>query len=191
MSSQPAVQRSQAGPARNGAGAPILSRLERLPYYDVMPGPENLAGVESAALQTFLANAIPWYAVRTPLSASLTATLWILLFTDIAVGGWLFVVLHGSMTCDSLLCAAATLGGHPVLTFVLAVVGGLGLLAVSIPTRGLTQGGLPERLVMSAAALMIFASVVGAVLVSVFLAVVATLIVSLIIGLLVAMLSDS
>ena len=190
MSSQLSVQRSQSGPARNGPVALTRRPLERFPVDHVVHGSKNLGGSESA-LEAFLANAVPWHAVRTPLSPSLTATLWILLFTDIAVGGWLFVVLHGSMTCDSLLCAAATLGGHPVLTFVLAVVGGLGLLAVSIPTRGLTQGGLPERLVMSAAALMIFASVVGAVLVSVFLAVVATLIVSLIIGLLVAMLSDS
>jgi hypothetical protein len=78
-----------------------------------------------------------------------------------------------------------------LLTFSLAVVGGLALLAVSIPTRGLIEGGLHERIVMSAAALIIFASVIGAVLVFVFLAVVAALVVTTAIGVLVAVLSDT
>jgi hypothetical protein len=78
-----------------------------------------------------------------------------------------------------------------VLTFVLVVVGGLSLLSVSIPTRGLTEGGLCERIVMLAAALIVFASVVGAVLVFMFLAVVATLVVTTAIGVLVAVLSDA
>jgi hypothetical protein len=167
----------------------ILPRLERFPVDDVRR-PKNHAGSENA-LEAFLANAVPWHAVRTPLSASLTATLWILLVIDIAVGGWLFTVLLGSMACDRGLCRVATLGGRPLLTFSLAVVGGLALLAVSIPTRGLTEGGLYQRIVMSAAALIIFASVIGAVLVLVFLAVVATLVVTTAIGVLVAVLSDT
>jgi hypothetical protein len=164
--------------------------LERFPVDHVVHGSKNLGGSESA-LEAFLANAVPWHAVRTPLSPSLTATLWILLVIDVAVGGWLFTVLHGSMACDGRLCGAATLGGHPVLTFVLVVVGGLSLLSVSIPTRGLTEGGLCERIVMLAAALIVFASVVGAVLVFMFLAVVATLVVTTAIGVLVAVLSDA
>jgi hypothetical protein len=190
MSFEPSVQRSQSWRARNGLVALTPPRVERFAIDDVIPRPKNLAGSDSA-LEAFLANAVPWHVVRTPLSASLTATLWILLVIDIAVGGWLFTVLHGSMACDGGLCIAATLGGRPLLTFSLAVVGGLALLAVSIPTRGLIEGGLYERIVMSAAALIIFASVIGAVLVFVFLAVVAALVVTTAIGVLVAVLSDT
>ena len=125
-----------------------------------------------------------WNAVRVALSGRVTVALWILVIGDVVVGSWLFAVLHGPTGCEGSLCSTATLGGHPAVTFGLAAVSALALLAVAVPTRGLTEGGGLELVVMSAAAVLAIVSIIGAVLVVAFLILLAAVLLTVLVAVL-------
>ncbi len=125
-----------------------------------------------------------WNAVRVALSGRVTVALWILVIGDVVVGSWLFAVLHGPTECEGSLCSTATLGGHPAMTFGLAAVSALALLAVAVPTRGLTEGGGLELVVMSAAAVLAMVSIIGAVLVVAFLILLAAVLLTVLVAVL-------
>lgn len=85
-----------------------------------------------------------WGGVPVELTPAVVGALWTILVLNLAFGGWLLAVRAGSAPCSGVLCWAATLGDHPVLTLVLSLVSA-GALAVSVPTtRGLTRAAGPQ-----------------------------------------------
>jgi hypothetical protein len=158
-------------PVNSGELSPLLlPQIDRLPTDEAGPGLEVFDNRPRPALDSFLARVLRWNAVRVALSNRVTVALWILVVGDVVVGSWLFAVLHdGPRGCEGSLCSTTTLGGHPALTFGLAAASAVALLAVAVPTRGLTEGGGPELVVMSVAAVLAMVSIIGAVLVVAFL----------------------
>jgi hypothetical protein len=177
---------------RAGRLVPVtLPPIDRLPADEAIPQSEFTDDGSPSALEGFLENVTRWDTVPIAVSSRVTVALWLLLTSDIAVAAWLFGVLHGSSECEAGLCAVATLGGHPATTFGLASISGFGLLAMSARTRGLSQGGRTDLIVVSAAALMASAAVIGAVLVVLFLALAATLLLITLVAVLIALVTDS
>ncbi len=172
-------------PVNSGKLAPLLlPQIDRLPTDQAVPGTEAFDQRPLSALDSFLASVVRWNAVRVALSGRVTVALWILLIGDVVVGSWLFAVLLGPTGCEGSLCSTATLGGHPAVTFGLAAVSAMALLAVAVPTRGLTEGAGLELVVMSAAALLAMVSIIGAVLVVAFLILVAAVLVTVVVAVL-------
>ena len=174
-------------PTRVNSGelAPLLlPQIDRLPTDQAGPGTEAFDQRPRPALDSFLARVMRWNAVRVALSGRVTVALWILVISDVVVGSWLFAVPLGPTGCEGSLCSTATLGGHPAVTFGLAAVSALALLAVAVPTRGLTEGGGLELVVMSAAAVLAMVSIIGAVLVVSFLILVAVVLLTVLVAVL-------
>jgi len=163
-----------------------LPPIDRLPTDDAGPGAEVFDSGGRPAFDSFLAGMVRWNAVRVALSGRVTAALWILVIGDVVVGSWLFAVVLGPVGCDGSLCSTATLGGHPAVTFGLAAVSAVTLLAVVVPTRGLTEGGGLELVVISVAAVLAIVSIIGAVLVVAFLMLLAAIVLTVLVAVLLA-----
>jgi hypothetical protein len=164
--------------------APLLT-----PQIDRLPGEAGRGEVfdnRRPVLDNFLKRVNRWNAVRVALSGRVTLALWLLVIGDVVVGSWLFAVLLGPTGCNGGLCSTATLGGHPAVTFGLAAVSAVTLLALAVPTRGLTEGGGLELAVMSVAAVLAMLSIIGAVLVVAFLILVAAIVLTALLGVLLA-----
>jgi hypothetical protein len=159
-----------------------LPPINSFPARNADRGPKILEEPGQAALDKFLADAVRWGTVRVALSGRVTLALWALFMSNVLVGAWLFAVLRGWMECGGRLCSTATLGGHPAITFGLAASSVVVLLAMSFRTRGLTEGGGPELIVLSMASVVAFVSIIGAVLVLVFLAAVVALAITVLVA---------
>ena len=165
------------------AASLLMPQIDRLPA-DAGCSAEVFENRQRPALDSLLARVLRWSAVRVPLSGRVTLTLWLLVICDVVVGSWLFAVLLGPTRCEGGLCSTATLGGHPAVTFGLAAVSAVTLLALAVPTRGLTEGGGLELVVMSVAAVLAMLSIIGAVLVVAFLILVAAIVLTILIAVL-------
>jgi hypothetical protein len=169
----------------SGELAPLLPpQIDRLLTDQAVPGTDVFDMQARPALGSFLSRVVRWNAVRVALSGRVTVALWILVIGDVVVGSWLFAVLLGPTGCKGSLCSTATLGGHPAVTFGLAAVSAVALLALAVPTRGLTEGGGLELVIMSTAALLAMVSIIGAVLVVAFLILAAAVLVTVVVGVL-------
>ena len=173
-----------SAPVISGELAPLLPPIDRLPTDEAGPGLGVFDSRPRPALGGLLARVLRWNAVRVALSNRVTVALWILVVGDVVVGSWLFALLHGPRGCEGSLCSTATLGGHPALTFGLAAASAVALLAVAVPTRGLTEGGGPELVVMSVAAVLAMVSIIGAVLVVAFLILLVAIVLTVLIAVL-------
>lgn len=123
---------------RHDPGVPVQVGLPSL----ALPPIDRLSSgpVEQNVLAEFVRKrARPWGGVQVPLSAAVIGALWTVFALNLALGGWLLAVRAGAAPCSGLLCTAATLGDHPLLTLILAEVCA-GALVVSVPmTRGLSR----------------------------------------------------
>jgi hypothetical protein len=120
--------------------SPVLASLA-LPPIDRLPS----MGMEPNVLEPFVRRrARSWGGVPTPLSAAVTAALWILLALDVAFGGWLLAVRAGTAPCSGFVCSVATIGDHPLLAVVLTGVCATALIVSVLRTRGLSRASGPQ-----------------------------------------------
>ncbi len=145
--------------------------------------------IEFDALGDLLERATPWSAVPVRVPPLVTVFLWLLMPVDLAVSAWLFAVLRGSLGCDGSLCTLATLHGHPVLTMGLAAGSLVVLLVTCAGTRAFTLSTAPVLLLISVAAVVAVASVLGAVLVVVLVALLIVALLAVAFGVLGALMS--
>lgn len=152
--------------ARASLDRPPIDRLQE-------PGPNVLAGfVERRARR--------WGGAPVPLASAVTAAVWVLLLSALALGGGMLAVRSGVTPCGGPLCSIVTLADHPVFTLVLSGTSAAALLAASAVTRGLTAANGPQLAVVVLGALGAVVALAGVLALLLGVAIVAAIVVTLV-----------
>jgi hypothetical protein len=135
------------------------------------------------ALRAFVASTRGLGRVQVPLEPEVSAAFRLVALLNLLVGGWAATVLAERWPCSGVLCRLSSLGGRPAL--LLALTGGclLVMLALAVPTGGMSRAGGGQLAALTLASTVGAGAVLGAVLAVVLTAVAAALIAVVVIAL--------
>jgi hypothetical protein len=137
-----------------------LRHVERLPVPSLAPG-----AAAGDALADFVGRASDWRRQAVPLSWRLTGGLWCLVLLVAAVCAGLVAVLRNPGVCGGLWCRTATLGGHPLVTLLVAASSLTAFAVLAALTRGLTRVTSRRLVAIAVASAGAVTAVIGAVVV--------------------------
>ena len=140
----------------------LIRRLasHRAPSSLLLRADRELSSPE-ASLQDLLNGSQPWSRERLPLPRSLRRALWVLIPLELLWAIWLATILSNASPCEGPICTVATLNHHSAALLACGVICLIGLVALALPTRGLSQGNGREVIGLAIAASAGGASLLG------------------------------
>ena len=142
----------------------VLRHVERLPV--VLPVRAGTPpGATGGALVDFVGRASDWRQQPVRLSWRLTGALWCLVLLVAGVCAGLVAVLRHPGVCGALWCRAATFGGHPLATLVVAAASLAAFAVLAALTRGLTRVTSRQLVAVAVTSVGAVIAVIGALVV--------------------------